>query len=223
MKAISYTRVSTTGQVDDGISLEAQAAKITKWCEAQGYELAGAFSDEGVSGKSMSNRPGLQAALKACKRGSVLVCYSISRLCRNTLEMLTLEQDLRKRDVSLVSLSEKFDTSSPSGRLFFEVLSSVASFERAVGAERTKVALQQKRAKGERVGRINYGKQLDSDGIHLVDCQQEQAVLQIIAELRANGIIYRDIADELNRRGIINRDGQAWNHVSAFRVAKNCK
>lgn len=223
MKVISYTRVSTTGQVEDGISLEAQAARISKWCDANGYELAGSFSDEGVSGKTMSNRPGLQSALKACKRGSVLVCYSISRLCRNTVEMLTLEQDLRKRGVSLVSLSEKFDTSSPSGRLFFEVLSSVTSFERAVGAERTKVALQQKKAKGERVGRVNYGKQLDSDGIHLVDCPQEQAVLKTIAELRAAGVTYRDIAKELNCRGITNRDGQAWNHVSAFRVSKNCK
>ena len=65
MKAIGYIRVSTAGQADEGVSLEAQRTKIKAWCEANGYRLAVVHTDAGISGKRADNRPGLQKALKA--------------------------------------------------------------------------------------------------------------------------------------------------------------
>src|SRR5207249_7024817 len=84
-QAVAYIRVSTTGQAEDGVSLDAQRSKIAAWCEVMGYELVQTFADEGISGHSMDKRPGLQAAVDAvCEGGYVLVVYSLSRLARNT-------------------------------------------------------------------------------------------------------------------------------------------
>ena len=63
MKAIGYSRVSTVGQAEDGVSLAVQAEKIRLHCERDDLELVAVHSDEGLSGKRADNRPGLQTAL----------------------------------------------------------------------------------------------------------------------------------------------------------------
>ena len=136
--AIAYIRVSTQGQVDDGVSLEAQHAKIAAWCEVMGYELLETFADEGISGHRMDKRPSLQKAVDAvCASGSVLVVYSLSRLARNTQETLELGSRLAKAGADLVSLSEKIDTTSAAGKMIFRMLAVLAEFERDQISERT--------------------------------------------------------------------------------------
>ena len=56
--AIGYIRVSTDGQAQDGVSLDAQRAKIEAWCSLNDYELTAVHVDAGISGKSALNRPG---------------------------------------------------------------------------------------------------------------------------------------------------------------------
>src|SRR5690349_16683984 len=87
-KVIGYVRVSTTGQAEEGVSLEAQRAKIQAWCNLNDGELVALFEDAGISGSGMVKRDGLQDALKATAKGMALVTYSISRLARNTRDML---------------------------------------------------------------------------------------------------------------------------------------
>ena len=83
--AVGYVRVSTELQAQEGISLEAQQARIRAWCEGNGYTLAGIHIDAGLSGSRSDNRPGLQAALsEACRTKAALVVYSLSRLARST-------------------------------------------------------------------------------------------------------------------------------------------
>src|SRR5215471_9559264 len=96
-QAIAYVRVSTNAQAEDGVSLDAQRSKIAAWCDVMGYELVEAFADEGISGHSLKNRPGLQQALDAvCAWRGVLVVYSLSRLARNTAETLALGEQLSR-------------------------------------------------------------------------------------------------------------------------------
>ena len=73
-RAVGYCRVSTDAQATDGVSLDAQRARIAAWAEANGYRLADSFTDAGLSGKRADNRPGLQAALaNVCRSGGALV------------------------------------------------------------------------------------------------------------------------------------------------------
>ena len=210
--AIAYIRVSTTGQVEDGVSLDAQRSKIAAWCEVMGYELVQTFADEGISGHSMDKRPGLQAAVDAvCDAGCVLVVYSLSRLARNTRETLELGERLNKAGADLVSLSEKIDTTSAAGKMVFRMLAVLAEFERDQVSERTTMALQYKKAHGEKLGgRVPYGQQLSADGLHLEDNATEQAVIALARTLHAKGLSSRKIAARLAETGMVSRTGSLF-------------
>ena len=78
--AIGYVRVSTEEQATEGVSLEAQRAKVVAYCGLHGLELAQTYADEGLSAKRADNRPGLQSAIThACESRCALVVYSLSR------------------------------------------------------------------------------------------------------------------------------------------------
>ena len=152
MKAFGYIRVSTAGQAEDGVSLDAQEARIKAWAEANGAAGVEIFRDEGISGKRSDNRPGLQAALEACGRGDALIAYSLSRLSRSTRDTLEISEQLQKRGADLVSLSEKIDTTSAAGKMVFRLLAVLAECERDQIADRTRAALQYKRGNGDKTG-----------------------------------------------------------------------
>ncbi len=208
--AIGYIRVSTEGQAVDGVSLDAQRAKIAAWCELNDYVLTAVHVDAGISGKSADNRPGLQAALADCRKGSALVVYSLSRLARSTRDTLEVSDRLSKAGADLVSLSEKIDTTSAAGKMVFRMLAVLAEFERDQISERTATAMQFKKGKGERVGAVPYGFDLSDDGVTLVENDAEQAVIHQARELKASGLSLRAIAAELNKRGFNARNGSVF-------------
>ncbi|MBU6434958.1 MAG: recombinase family protein [Nitrospirae bacterium] len=78
LRAVGYVRVSTELQTQEGISLDAQQAKIRAWCEGNGYSLASMHLDSGLSGSRSDNRPALLAALdEACRTKAALVVFSL--------------------------------------------------------------------------------------------------------------------------------------------------
>lgn len=210
VKAVGYVRVSTEGQAKEGVSLEAQAARITAWAQGNGYELAGIHVDAGISG-SKSDRPGLQAAIaQACKERAALVVYSLSRLARSTKDTLTISEKLEKAGADLVSLTEKIDTTSAAGKMVFRMLAVLAEFERDQVSERTKTAMGHMKAQGRRVGTLPYGYKLADDGTALLSEPSEQEVLSITKTLKAEGLTLREIAEKLNAQGYRTRRGTAW-------------
>lgn len=219
-KAIGYVRVSTDKQADEGISLEAQQSRIEAWCTANGYELIAVHVDAGLSGKRADNRPELNAAIAAaCDQQAALVVYSLSRLSRSTKDTIVLADRLAKSDADLVSLSERIDTTSAAGRMVFRMMAVLNEFERDLVSERTTAAMQHKKSKGERVGKVPFGFDLSDDGISLVENAREQEVLVIIQELRDAGLSLRRIADELTRRGVETKGGKTkWTHTTIARI-----
>ena len=210
-QAIAYVRVSTAGQVEDGVSLDVQRSKIAAWCDVMGYVLVQTCADESISGHSMDKRPGLQAAIEAvCASAGVLVVYSLSRLARNTRETLELGERLSKAGADLVSLSEKIDTTSAAGKMVFRMLAVLAEFERDQVSERTTMALQHKKAHGQRVGELPYGFQLAADGKTLVDHAEEQTIIATIKTYRARGLSLRAIVTAAEREGLLSRTGKPF-------------
>lgn len=208
MKAIAYIRVSTEEQASEGVSLEAQRAKIEAWTNLNGYELAAIFEDA-ISG-AKTDRPGLAQALATVGKGDALVVYSLSRLARSTKHTLDLSEYLDKTGADLVSITEKIDTTSAAGRMVFRMMAVLAEFERDQLAERTSAAMQHKKAKGERVGAIPYGKALAHDGITLVDVPAEQEVIAEARRLHAGGLSLRKIAAMLTMKGFKARNGKEF-------------
>lgn len=222
MKAIGYIRVSTDGQVTDGVSLAAQQARIRAWCEANGYTLIGLHVDAGLSGGRSDNRPGLQRALAdVCTQKGALIVYSLSRLARSTKDAITISEQLAKHGADLVSLSERIDTTTAAGKMVFRMLAVLAEFESDQIAERTKGALSHMRTQGKRIsGRIPYGYDLAPDGENLLLNPEEQVGLQVIQSLRAKGLGRRRIAAALSKQGIATKTGTAWSPQAVGAILK---
>lgn len=215
--AIGYIRVSTAGQAEEGISLEAQEAKIKAWCEFNGYELVDLHTDAGISGKSIDGREGLQAALNSIKPGQALVFYSLSRLARNTKDTIIISEQLNSKGCDLVSINEKIDTTSALGNFFFTMIAALGQLERDQISERTKSALSHKKSKGEFLGRVPYGYRL-IDG-ELIEDIGEQAIVKAAREARQQGFSYRAIAEQLKKKGFKTRKGTNFQAMQVKRLA----
>lgn len=217
--AIGYIRVSTEGQATDGVSLDAQRAKIEAWCDLNDYTLTAVHVDAGISGKSADNRPGLQAALADCRKGCALVVYSLSRLARSTRDTINIGDKLAKVGADLVSLTERVDTTSASGKMVFRLMAVLAEFERDQISERTTMALQHKKAQGEKTGgAVPYGFALAADGINLVEHPAEQIVIRQAKELHESGLSLRHIAAKLDELGFTARNGQTFQATQIKRM-----
>lgn len=214
--ATAYIRVSTEGQATDGVSLDAQQAKIEAWCYANDIVLDAVFVDAGVSGKRADNRPQLQAALDAvCSDGGVLVVYSLSRLARSTKDTIAISEQLGRAGADLVSLSEKLDTTSAAGKMVFRMMAVLAEFERDQVSERTTAALAHKAAQGERIGTVPFGWDVADDGIALVENADQQRAIELIFSLKEKGYSLRGIAGALDAAGIPTKNGKAeWTHTT---------
>jgi site-specific DNA recombinase len=220
MKAIGYVRVSTQGQVEDGVSLDAQEAKIRAWAVANDAAEVTIYRDEGLSGKRAVVRPGLAAALEVVRPGDALVCYSLSRLSRSTKDTLALAEALAKKDADLVSMSEKIDTTSAAGKMIFRLLAVLAEFERDQVSDRTRFALAHKRANGEKTGgsvpfgyRVRRGK--------LVKDAEEQKAIDLVLALHGRGESLRGIGHALEAAGIARKGGSpTWPPVAVLRIIR---
>lgn len=218
-QAIGYIRVSTQSQANEGVSLEAQEAKIVSWCKANDYELVKVYVDAGISGKRMDTRKELLLALAALKKGMALVSYSLSRLARSTKDAIAIGELVAKKKADMVSLTEQIDTTTAAGKMMFQMLSVLGEFERNLVAERTSNALQHKKRTGQVYTNITpYGFEA-IDG-KLVQVEQEVAVVAEIQAARAARTTLQAIANNLNDRGIPTKTGKTWAPATIHRLMK---
>ncbi len=216
--AIAYVRVSTEDQANEGVSIAAQQAKLAAWCLANDYGLLETYTDAGLSGGRADNRPALQSAIEhACKSKSALVVYSLSRLARSTKDTIAIGEKLDRAGADLVSLSEKIDTTSAAGKMVFRMLAVMAEFEKDQISERTTMALAHKKSKGQRVGTVPYGYNLSADGVALTENEFERATLTEIRRLRSIGYTFRNIAAELQSRGVPTKSGKGQWQAATIR------
>jgi DNA invertase Pin-like site-specific DNA recombinase len=153
-KGIAYIRVSTAEQAEQGLSLDAQTARIAAYCAAMGWPVSEVIRDAGASAKS-PQRPGIAALLERVRGGEIerIVVAKLDRLTRSVRGLCALVELCVEHDVALVSASESLDTSSAAGRMVVHMLGVVAQWEREAIAERTREALAAKKRRGEPVGR----------------------------------------------------------------------
>ena len=146
-----YTRVSTSMQAEvEYNSCEAQKDRILSYIKSQeDLEFSKEYSDPGFSGGSV-DRPALETLLRDIKdkKIDVVLTYKIDRLTRSSKDFYSLIEFFEKYEVAYVSVTERFDTSSPSGRLLRNIMLTFAQFEREMASERVKDKLEQQVKKG---------------------------------------------------------------------------
>ena len=209
------------GQVTDGVSIPTQIEKIRAWCVLHDHTLLDSdiYTDEGISGKSTANRAALNKVLDlVCSERGILVFYSLSRLARSTRDAIEISDRIGKSGGLLVSLSESFDTTTPAGVLFFQVIAVLAEFERRQIGARTQAAMDYKRTKNERIGTIPYGKRLAEDGSTLLPDLADLAVIVQAHNLRASGLSLRAVASKLNALGHRTKTARTWTHSSVLHL-----
>lgn len=137
---IGYARISTKDQ-----NLALQIDALTKaGCEK--------FYQDVASG-ARSERPALNEMIHNLRSGDVLVIWKLDRLGRSLNHLISLVNDLMEKKVGLQSLQDPIDTTTPHGRLSFNLFASLAEFERDLIRERTQAGLSAARARGRNGGR----------------------------------------------------------------------
>lgn len=150
-RAAIYLRVSTDVQ-----TVENQRIALTAAATQKGWEVIGEYADHGISGtKGRNARPQFDALLKDAARGKfdVVAAWSVDRLGRSLQDLVSFLSELEALKVDLFLHQQALDTSTPSGRAMFGMLSIFGEFEAAMIRDRVNAGLDRARAAGKRLGR----------------------------------------------------------------------
>ena len=187
-RAVGYCRISTLMQVDN-TSLKDQEDKIRMYAKLHDIVIDEIFIDKAVSGKS-TDRPEYDNMMDYVKSNDIdmIIVYKNDRIHRSLYNLLAMIYELQKYEVALVSVTEMFDTSTPQGMLFLQMLGSFAEFERAVINERTR---------NGRIARLNENKwvggkpafwyKVNKYGQFEID-EEEAKIVKEIFKLRSKGL-----------------------------------
>jgi DNA invertase Pin-like site-specific DNA recombinase len=173
-----YARVST----NNGQNPEMQLAELRAFCDRRGWQVAGEYVDQGVSG-SKERRPALDRLLSDCRRRQVdaVVVYRYDRFARSLRQLVNALAEFQALGIDFISVHEGVDTTTPNGRLVFGIFGSIAEFERELIRDRVRSGIAAARARGKRLGRPKA----------TVDASR-------VAVLRAQGRSWRNVAHDLN-------------------------
>ncbi|EPR30124.1 Site-specific recombinase [Geobacillus sp. WSUCF1] len=202
-----YCRVSTDEQAREGVSLDEQQERLKAYCRAMGWnEEPLLFIDDGYSAKNL-DRPELNRLLQEVKKGTIskILVTKLDRLSRRLLDLLKLIDTFQEYNVSFISISESFDTNTPSGRLTLQVLGAVAEFERERIRERVFENMLHAARQGKWLTQSPYGYRLDVNK-ELVIYEPEAQIVRNVYDWYLNkGLGYYAIAKKLNEEGIASR------------------
>ncbi len=228
MRVALYTRVSTDEQVEKGNSLDAQKRRLYEFCYNNNYEVYQLYSDEGISGFSISKRPAIQSLLKDAKnrKFEALVVYKTDRLSRNLLDLLTIKQELDKYDVDLIFSDESIDTNDDTGMAMFSIMGAFAELERKKITERMMIG-KREMLKKEQIKLKHYPVPSgyiydDANKSYIVDERYRKDILAIF-KLFDEGKSYNYIARYMASNGINfgNTSKTKWYDSDISRVIRN--
>lgn len=160
MKVALYVRVSTKSQ-----SVEMQVAALKSVAEQSGWDIVEIYSDAAVSGTvAGEQRPALAALLADAirKRFDLVAIWSIDRLGRSTPDLMKTMQVLCAKNINLYAHVQAIDTSTPTGRMMWQLLGIFAEFEHALIKERVTAGIERARENGKRLGRPRLSKMVEA-------------------------------------------------------------
>jgi DNA invertase Pin-like site-specific DNA recombinase len=150
-RAALYVRVSTDAQ-----TVENQMRELRQVAVRRGWDVVEVYSDAGISGaKGRNGRPGLDSVLKDATRRKfdIVMAWAIDRLGRSLVDLLGTIGHLEACGVDLYLDQQSIDTTTPMGKLVFQVTGAFAEFERTMIRQRVKAGLKRAVAQGVKLGR----------------------------------------------------------------------
>jgi site-specific DNA recombinase len=204
-----YTRVSTDGQAEvEFNSCESQEIKIRSFIASQeNMEIYKSYSDPGYTGANL-DRPAFNEMINDIQAGriNVVISYKIDRLTRSPKDFYQLIEVLDKYNVSFISVTERFDTSTPSGRLLRNIMLTFAQFERELISERIRDKMLERAKKGYwNIGSTPFGYKREAKKL-VINPDEATVVKYIFENYVSTGSTY-ELYKQLKENCWFNRKG----------------
>lgn len=220
-QVISYLRVSTDKQGKNGLGIEAQREAVARFVAAEGMELQGEYVEveTGKGCDALDRRPQLAAALAAARKAKAAVV--VAKLDRLSRDVHFISGLMAQRVPFIVA-----ELGADADPFMLHIYAALAEKERSLIAERTRLALAQKKAAGTKLGNPTN---LPAAGAKGAAANVSSArlfatnVAPIIRDLRKVGVSsYRDLAAALNARGVKTARGGEWHATTVRNITQRC-
>ncbi len=196
--AAIYIRVSTQDQAEHGFSLDAQEESLVNYAKALGYEILKIYKDEGKSAKNL-NRPEMINLLKdaEARKFQAIFIYKLDRFSRSLKDLILTIDKLKEWGIDFVSLQDKIETASASGKLMFQIIGAFAEFERNIIGDRTTFGMEKKAKEGGFITKAPLGYKLVNKKL-LIDPEQTDKIKGIFEEFLNSNISLTQLAKKNN-------------------------
>ena len=218
-RVAAYARVSS-GKDAMLHSLSAQVSYYSDYIQNNGWEYAGVYADEAITG-TKDKREGFQKLLAECRNGNVdmVITKSISRFARNTVTLLTTVRELKELGVDVYFEEQNIHTTSADGELMLTILASYAQEESLSVSENMKWRIKKNFEDGKPWSGFVLGYRCEN-GQYVVVPEEAEVVRRIYREY-LEGLGATAIMKGLNDDGIRTRTGKPWRMGGVLKVLKN--
>jgi len=221
-----YTRKSTEEGLEQAFnSLDAQREAAETYIASQktmGWRLIPTHYDDGGFSGGNTNRPALQRLLDDIRNGKVdvVVVYKIDRLSRSLYDFAELSKMFDRYGVAFSSVTQEVNTTTSSGRMMLNNLVNFAQYEREVISERIRDKMAASRKKGKWVGgSVPFGYMPVEK--RLVENPKEARIVRWMYKQYEKMYSVKTIADNLNKKNMLFRNGKNWNVKHVYRILRN--
>ena len=218
-----YTRVSTDNQAEKEFSsCEAQEQKIRSFIASQNdWRVFKIYNDAGFSG-AILERPALQEHLSDLKKEKidVVLVYKIDRLTRSPKDFYQLIEFFEQAKIDFISITERFDTSTPAGRLLRNIMLTFSQFERELTSERTKDKMLERAKKGLANGGLTpfgYIRQDKKLIPHSKEAEEIKSIFETYIESGSTAKTYQMLKD----KGVKNKLGKNFSKTNISHILRN--
>ncbi len=218
-----YTRVSTDNQAEKEFSsCDAQEQKIKSFIASQNnWRVFKVYSDAGYSGANI-NRPALQELFYDLKKEKIdiVFVYKIDRLTRSPKDFYQLIEFFEQSKIDFISITERFDTSTPASRLLRNIMLTFSQFERELASERTKDKLLERAKKGMCNGGLTpYGYMRQNKKLipHPKETEETKSIFEKYLETKSLSAVYKF----LKEREVKNKSGKNFSKTNIAHILRN--
>ena len=227
-----YCRVSTDEQAEFGYSIDEQKRLLEEWCKANDYIIYKCYSDRGISGKNIKDRPALKELLSDAKEGKfdMVISWKINRVSRKLEDVLKIVNLLEKNNITFKSYSEPFETDTPAGRMQFQMMALIGEFERGTIAQNVKMGMIAKAKSGNWCGGRVLGYDLvpnnspeeEKKGKNKLEINEKEAeIVRFIFNEYSKGKGYKAITNKMNKLGYKTKKGNNFSVGSIRDILTN--
>jgi len=218
-----YTRVSTDNQAEKEFSsCEAQEQKIKSFIASQNdWQVFKVYSDAGYSGAT-TDRPALQLLLSDLKKEKIdiVFVYKIDRLTRSPKDFYQLIEFFEQAKIDFISITERFDTSTPVGRLLRNIMLTFSQFERELTSERTKDKMLERAKRGLANGGLTpYGYRRENKKLipYPEEVEEIKSIFDTYLETGSLSEVYQMAKDQQ----IKNKRGKNFSKTTLSHILRN--